>query len=309
MNDLTLFEQLALVGLSRPPKKQPGATPSDILDAKLLQHLGATKADLTTALNKLTGRGMAEELPRAPRSRSARWRMLPSGEKAFEAAMGGISLKDATWKQKAVRVVCVQIALSLSPEVAAKFVQHNALTAYYLAKRLGDPFLKDFQPGATAESIARQITAGALEVTNVQPEHLWRGLLRRAASQKGAAVNLATEAQPSAEEPERNDKTMATPIAFAQEVQLAARASRQGWFGSEKIFIHRAWESWKSITGNATSLSTFKASLLDALRTDQIILSRADFTVDLDPADLEASETRYGTETYHFITSQRDHSL
>ena len=149
-----------------------------------------------------------------------------------------------------------------------------------LAGRLG----WTFEPGTTARTLALDVAAEELGAPNAQPESLWQSLLERAASSRAGKQT----------EP------------FAKQIARAARtAPNEAWFGPRKLFIHRAWEAWQRATEDTgTDLAAFKARLLAALRAGELGLARADFPDANDPADLRASETRYGTETFHFITAE-----
>jgi hypothetical protein len=181
---------------------------------------------------------------------------------------------------KAARILIARHALGLEPRAAAALVEHEGLAAYFLTKRLGETY----QPGVTPDGLARRSAAVALGMPNDQPETLWRGLLQR------AVTAGAPEPAPG----------------FAAQVRAAALLSQEGWFGPRKIFIHRAWQAWRQNTGGTSSLAEFKARLLEALRADKIALSRADYTATIAPEDLAQSEINYGSESFHFITLERN---
>jgi hypothetical protein len=277
--NLSLLEEIVLLGLegARPGK---GCTPSELLGAEMRRACGGHKPGVAGALDRLAALGLAVELPRSPRRRAARWGLSAAGQEALRSRLGGASLKGRTWKLKAARIVSVRHALGLEPRAAAALVTSNGLAAYFLAKRLGETY----QPGLTTEGLARRSAAAALGLANDQPETLWRGLLQRAVS--------TAEPGPA--------------LPFAEEVRAAALLSREGWFGPRKFFIHRAWQAWRERSGATSSLAEFKARLIEGLQAGEIALSRADFTAEIPQEDLAQSETTYGSESFHFITLERN---
>jgi hypothetical protein len=286
-HELTFIEELILLELSA-AKAESALSRSDLLNPALRP----AAAGLLPALERLTSGGLIEQIPLAPRQRTKRWRIQPPGRDALHHSLGGApSTRSRTWKQKAARTLAAIRFLHLPARTAAALVEESALPVYFLAARLGE----EYTPSTTLDVLARRTSAGALGLSNDQPESLWRAIFDR------ALAGQSTFSTPS------TPLTLSSPSdAFPSQVHHAARIAQEGWFGPRKLFIHRAWQAWQSATGETADLLTFKARLLDALRAGDIGLTRADFTVDLDPADLERAEIKYGQEVFHFVTFQQD---
>ncbi len=247
----------------------------------------ARKPDLSGNLSRLLERGFVEELPRSKGQRSSRWRLASAGDQAFHSIFSGIATNGRAWKQTAARSLIAMRKLGIPPQFAAACAKDKSLlTAYFLAKELG----VKFDIGTTAQRLAEEIAARAVGAANSKPATLWRQIFERDTSQ---------DSQPS---PESNP----AGADFAEQVKEAARHAKDGWFGPRKLFIHRAWSAWQDSTGQTLDLPVFKSRLLSGLRTGQLGLTRADFTVELDPSDLRESEIRDGDETFHFLTSERE---
>jgi hypothetical protein len=236
--------------------------------------------DISSKLSHLAQLGLVGRIPPKKGSRSMKWRLEPAGRERLIQCLGFNPTRKGTWKQKAARALAAVHALKLEPRVAGAIATNDLLAEYFLAQRLG----LEFHASLTADGIGERIAAAALETVNGKSPTLWKGLFRR-----------ALESQPST--PEAWDQSR-----FVEQVNHTLRAAKEGWFGEHKLFIHRAWETWRTDTGEAIDLSAFKHRLLAALRAGHLGLARADFTETLDPADLEQAEIRDGQETFHFIT-------
>jgi hypothetical protein len=157
------------------------------------------------------------------------------------------------------------------------------MVTYLLAKRLG----QEFHASTTAADLARRIAAAELGVTDNKARTLWSALFTRAMTETSTAT--------SPEAPRER-------AAFAEEVKHAAPRAMNGWLGPRKLFIHRAWEAWRTEAADPLDLPEFKSHLVQASRTGVLSLARADFTIGLDPEDLASSETRDGSEIFHFLS-------
>lgn len=86
---------------------------------------------------------------------------------------------------------------------------------------------------------------------------------------------------------------------------LAAAARSSKRFGEDSVFIIGAFDE---LGEPSMSLENFKERLLEAHRTNQLTLSRADLTAAMDREMVEASETRgMAGSTFHFIVLGEDH--
>jgi hypothetical protein len=89
---------------------------------------------------------------------------------------------------------------------------------------------------------------------------------------------------------------------FAALVLEAARKSRTGRFGEDRVFIHHAWKQFHKLhRSSGLDEEGFKQKLLDANRARLLSLVRADLAPLLNRADVEASEIRYLSASFHFL--------
>ncbi|WP_433928279.1 hypothetical protein [Sorangium cellulosum] len=89
--------------------------------------------------------------------------------------------------------------------------------------------------------------------------------------------------------------------AFAARVLEAARASKTGRFGDNKVFISHVLRRLAEDGVAIGDSDAFKARLVSAHRRGLLALNRADLVEAMDPADVDASETRYLSTTFHFV--------
>lgn len=245
-----------------------------------LKSFHSHTVDINSKLTHLAQLGLVGQIPPKKGSRSMKWRLEPPGRERLIQRLGFSPTRKGTWKQKAARALAAVHALKLEPRIAGAIATNDLLAEYFLAQRLG----LEFHASLTADGIGERIAAAALETVNGRSPTLWKGLFRR-----------AFESQLSTSGPSENQR-------FVEQVNHTLHTAKDGWFGEHKLFIHRAWETWRSETGETLDLSGFKDRLLIALRAGHLGLARADFTETLDPADLQQAEIRDGEETFHFIT-------
>lgn len=90
--------------------------------------------------------------------------------------------------------------------------------------------------------------------------------------------------------------------AFAERAVSAARSSRSGWFGDDKVFIAHAWRSAQGGPGfENMEIETFKRRLAEANQARYLDLVRADLVEAMDPRDVQESEVRFLGATFHFV--------
>ena len=272
----SLLDELILLFLFA--NEKDGAT-LGVLNGEM-KSFHSQPVDIRSKMNHLAQLGLVVQLPPKKGSRSIKWRLEPAGRERIAERLGANPVRKGTWKQKAARALATAHALKVEPRIANAIACNDLLAEYFLAQRLG----LEFHGSLTAGGIAEHIAAVALETVNGKSPTLWKGLFRR-----------ALETQPSTLEAADRSR-------FVEQVNHALGTAREGWFGEHKLFIHRAWETWRSETGETLDLAAFKDRLLAALRAGHLGLARADFTETLDPADLEQAEIRDGEETFHFIT-------
>lgn len=86
---------------------------------------------------------------------------------------------------------------------------------------------------------------------------------------------------------------------FAKRVIAAARASKTGRYGHNKVFISHVW---RGLEGEGESdPQAFKERLVAAHREGLLDLSRADLVEAMPAEDVAASEVSYYGATFHFV--------
>lgn len=89
--------------------------------------------------------------------------------------------------------------------------------------------------------------------------------------------------------------------AFAARVLSAAKSSNTGRFGRDKVFISHVVRQLAHEGVAVGDVEAFKARLVSAHRRNLLSLSRADLVEAMRPDDVDASETRYLSATFHFV--------
>jgi hypothetical protein len=93
---------------------------------------------------------------------------------------------------------------------------------------------------------------------------------------------------------------------FAKLVLAAARASKTGRFGSNKVFISHVLRQLAAEGYAVGDAEAVKARLVAAHRAGLLSLARADLVEAMAPGDVDASETRHGSATFHFVRLPED---
>ena len=244
--ELSLLDELALLGLAHAGAK--GATASG-LKQKFKSELGSMKPDFAVALDALCDRKMAEKLPRGKGQRSQYYRVQPAGREILNQRLDGMAMTGTVWKKNAARLLGLTRLYEIPAGVAATLVKDEALLVWLLAAKLGETH----RAGTTLKALAARVAAEELGAASTKPQALWNALFQRAGT---PLPDGRTEAAASA--------------SFAQQVRSAAPSAAEGWFGPHKLFIHRAWEAWKSAGGGSDDLPLFKSRLLTAFRAGEI---------------------------------------
>ncbi len=144
----------------------------------------------------------------------------------------------------------------------------------------------------------RLLAARALG-TGPDTKSLRLALLRRLADgeRPGIAHPAASEAEAATLPVEALDTRR-----FAESALSSARRSSTGRFGDSLVFISHAYRQFLvDNPDERTSIGDFKERLVEANREGLLSLSRADMAPAMDATDVQASETRYLTATFHFI--------
>lgn len=89
--------------------------------------------------------------------------------------------------------------------------------------------------------------------------------------------------------------------AFAARVLAAARASKTGRFGDDKVFISHVLRQLVAEGTAVGDTEDFKDRLVSVHRRSLLSLSRADLVEAMAPTDIEESESRYLSATFHFV--------
>lgn len=89
--------------------------------------------------------------------------------------------------------------------------------------------------------------------------------------------------------------------AFAARVLAAARDSKTGRFGDNKVFISHVFRKLVDSGVVAGDLGAFKDRLVSAHFHGFLSLSRADLVEAMDPEDVDESETQRDGSTFHFV--------
>lgn len=89
--------------------------------------------------------------------------------------------------------------------------------------------------------------------------------------------------------------------AFAERVISAAKAAKTDRYGGNKVFISHVLRQLEREGVAVGDAEAFKARLVSAQRRGFLSLTRADLVEAMDPADVEASLTKYLSTSFHFV--------
>ncbi|MCK6546466.1 hypothetical protein L6R52_11500 [Myxococcota bacterium] len=95
-------------------------------------------------------------------------------------------------------------------------------------------------------------------------------------------------------------RTAVPPPSFVDGVLAAARASREGWFDDERVFISHVWRRLPR-HGIELSIEALKARLLEEHRAGRIVLGRAELPHIMNAIDLRESRIEDRNAAYVFI--------
>ncbi|MEO1146749.1 MAG: hypothetical protein AAFY26_14275 [Cyanobacteria bacterium J06638_22] len=89
---------------------------------------------------------------------------------------------------------------------------------------------------------------------------------------------------------------------FAEMTLQAAKGTKDGRLGDNKVFISKVWETLRQQHPHImSSLDAFKQRLVTVNQQQLVTLSRADLAYALDSEDVSASEINHLNSTFHFI--------
>jgi hypothetical protein len=174
---------------------------------------------------------------------------------------------ELTWRELGL----VGVAKRCPPEVRAHFLRRHVAA----------------DPGAP-EKLLRLLAAQAVEAPRPELDAILAGLTRRwlTGRELGAAPEPAGRS-------------------LVDAVRVAAHEAREGIFGDRKVFISSVWDALRAMPAwSALALDDFKAQLVAAHRSQELVLARADLVAAMDPTLVASSETRTDGATFHFIVRE-----
>jgi hypothetical protein len=145
--------------------------------------------------------------------------------------------------------------------------------------------------------LARRLSARRDDTKELR-DAILRGWIDRSLDDRGAEGSN----RPSSPLPATAFPSPVDLAAFAREVLEAARETKMGRYGDNKVFIIHVWRSLKNRADfQEMDLITFKKLLAEANNARLLDLSRADLVQAMDPEDVRLSEATYLNATFHFI--------
>ena len=177
----------------------------------------------------------------------------------------------------------------------------NAVLKLLLNRSL-DPAKPQEPEKALAQLAAKAVTARRADASEIQ-----LAALRRWLNDPGAVLGLeprgdATSGSSVARAAESPDDDGA----FAARVLAAARGSKTGRFGDDKVFIAHVFKQLAAEGAAVGALEVFKERLVSAHLDGRLSLSRADMVEAMAAEDVSASETQHGESTFHFVRIQQE---
>lgn len=237
--------------------------------------------------------------------------------------------KGLTWKKlKATYLLANSLELPPSKAVVNRLVDADGVRAVVLGRQYpaisaGAPSLSQLrdrllwrQLGVETErpfslaAVQAHLLGKLLETEVKDPRKAVEQLAARAAGASRAdaeAVRLTLlrkwflPEQPPATTPASHSRDTAPSVkvdGFAEHVLSVARALPTGRFGRDKVFISHVW---KALQPEWNNRQAFDAALLEANRTQQLSLTRADLVSAMNPADVAESEVRSFGASFHFV--------
>ncbi|WP_437996476.1 hypothetical protein WMF26_36310 [Sorangium sp. So ce185] len=150
---------------------------------------------------------------------------------------------------------------------------------------------------AMVQLAVKRVKARRAEIDELRTATLSRWIEGTDGASKVLATGAEVQNAPAAPSSPSDDKE----DAFAAQVLAAARDSKTGRFGDNKVFISHVFR--KLVNGGlvAGDLDAFKDRLVSAHFQGFLSLSRADLVEAMDPEDVDESETQRDGSTFHFV--------
>lgn len=287
---------------------------------------GGTARSIAVALFKEKGReddqtrlvvGELASLERAglvKRARRASFTITPAGKESALGALGGGKLPaKASWRVVKSRLETCLLEKKASTEQTPAVAALPGAAGDDAAQALAKAFRLAVGPAAPLQQVVDVLAWQALGIETTEPFTLTavlEVLLSRLAGSPtrlslGQAIELlvakgapAAPPQQPLPEPKHLPEDEA---AFAARVLSAAKASKTGRFGGDRVFISHVVRQLAREGVAIGDVETFKARLVTAHRRDRLSLSRADLVEAMKPEDVDESETRYRSATFHFV--------
>ena len=128
-----------------------------------------------------------------------------------------------------------------------------------------------------------------------------RGTTRSAVATEALCHGISLLEQQHGEPPRASPEPFELS-AFATLVLEAARRSPTGRFGADRILVNHVWKHFDKLhPDSGLGEDSFKDKLLEANRERLLSLGCADMAPLLDQADVQASEIRYRSATFHLL--------
>lgn len=219
------------------------------------------------------------------------------GDPGFKAALlktrFGLPLADFPALQEALDALAwTLLGLEPGPKFTVKAVQ-----AALIARELGQHV--DRGPKADPKKEVARLLAREVGARQAGKDELRLATLRHWVD--GTPVESGSTSSEPQPEPVPAPDLLDLP-AFARRVVEAARASRTGRFGDDKVFVAHVWRSLQddAVIG-PLGLDAFKRRLAEANNARLLDLSRADMVEAMDSDDVRLSEIPYLGATFHFV--------
>jgi hypothetical protein len=246
------------------------ATPRSELVRSLRRFLAidGSEGAIDAALTALVASGLVAQRP---------LRLTPNGFKRAHDALGVDAMPswNHVWRRR-LPALALGVPVDTDDELRAAVVAQRLIWALGRSQQL------------------RELATTARQVLNLSATALQLEMVR----QWVVAGRSKPEPSPTPEPPPPRP-----PLDFLDAVRDATtRVPAEGRFGADRVFISALW---KQLDAGAAfpglTLDAFKKRLLDANRTQQLTLARADMPGAMDRATVAASEIRHLNSTFHFV--------
>ncbi|WP_437827842.1 hypothetical protein [Sorangium sp. So ce1153] len=253
----------------------------------------------------------------AIRVRRSSYQITGDGQRAIRMALHLTHHKTVSWKaiKNLVPARMVEVEISAAKGRKEMAVDMSPAEAASIAPLLASAFHLDLGQAPSLPRVLGAVAWSAIGVTTADPftvDAVMRVLLSRQADAppQGTlkqAIDLLVRKASALGTGARSllaPQTAPLPAdesAFAARVLEAARTSKSGRFGDNKVFISHVLRRLAEDGVAIGDADAFKARLVSAHRRGFLALNRADLVEAMDPADVDASETRYLSTTFHFV--------